>query len=380
MVSARVDKQGEPRRRRSSLGGRLDAYLLQEILPLMLASLVVVVLLFVLYALYEVLAPILAKGASPLLVVRLMAFSLPEAFGRALPLAMLFAVLLGFSRLSSDAEIKSILAGGIAPLRLAVPIMTLSVAVALLSFVNNELLVPRVSSQAQQTQRDIVLDNPRVLVSEKAVFTDNLSRAIIVDRVLSSDRLEGIQIVQMAPGEPPREIMTADAGKLERGSATIVLFKGVRVTYSSAQVVTITNFEEARLPVRDLQASLGRSTGAGQAMRTPTSQLVSQIRENKAKGWATADLETALNRKFAEPLAAVAFGFFGVMLALYTFRAGAGVGLVWTLLLTFAYYATWSVFRVMGEQGALPPVVAAWTPDLLYVVGGAVLWALSSRR
>jgi len=378
VVSARaLRKRGEGK----GLGGRLDAYILEEILPLMLASLVVVVLLFVLYALYEVLAPILAKGANPLLVARLMAFSLPEAFGRALPLAMLFAVLLGFSRLSSDAEIKSILAGGINPLRLAVPIMTLSVLVALLSFVNNELLLPRASSQAQQTQRDIVLDNPRVLVQEKAVFTDNLNRAIYVDKVLSSSRLEGIQIVQMAPGEAPREVISAGVGQLERGSATIVLFNGERVTYSGARVVSIQSFEQIRLAVRDLQASLnGRTTGAGQAMRTPTPQLLEQIRQNKANGWNTADLETALNRKFAEPLAAVAFGFFGVMLALFTFRAGAGVGLVWTLLLTFAYYATWSVFRVMGEQGALPPVIAAWTPDLLYVVGGGVLWALSSRR
>ncbi len=376
MVGARADKRG-----RSSLGGRLDAYILEEILPLMLASLLVVVLLFVLYALYEVLAPILAKGASPILVARLMAFSLPEAFGRALPLAMLFAVLLGFSRLSSDAEIKSILAGGIAPLRLAVPIMTLSVLVALLSFVNNELLLPRASSQAQQTQRDIVLDNPRVLVQEKAVFTDNLNRAIYVDKVLSSSRLEGIQIVQMVPGEAPREVISAGVGKLERGSATIVLYNGERVTYSNARVVSVQSFQQIRLAVRDLQASLnGRNTGAGQAMRTPTPQLLEQIKQNKANGWNTADLETALNRKFAEPLAAVAFGFFGVMLALFTFRAGAGVGLVWTLLLTFAYYATWSVFRVMGEQGALPPVIAAWTPDLLYVVGGGVLWALSSKR
>ena len=377
-MSARAPrKRGEGK----GLGGRLDAYILEEILPLMLASLVVVILLFVLYALYEVLAPILAKGANPLLVARLMAFSLPEAFGRALPLAMLFAVLLGFSRLSSDAEIKSILAGGIAPLRLAVPIMTLSVLVALLSFVNNELLLPRASSQAQQTQRDIVLDNPRVLVQEKAVFTDNLNRAIYVDKVLSSSRLEGIQIVQMAPGEAPREVISAGVGQLERGSATIVLFNGERVTYSGARVVSIQSFKQIRLAVRDLQASLGgRNTGAGQAMRTPTPQLLEQIRQNKANGWNTADLETALNRKFAEPLAAVAFGFFGVMLALFTFRAGAGVGLVWTLLLTFAYYATWSVFRVMGEQGALPPVIAAWTPDLLYVLGGGVLWALSSRR
>lgn len=368
-------------KKRSGGNRRLDVYLVEEIVPLMLTGLIVVVLLFVLAALYEVIAPILAKGADPRLVARLMLFSLPESFGRGFPIAVLFAVMLGFSRLSSDAEIKAMLAGGVSPSRLALPVLGLSMAVALISFLNNELVVPQASNIAFQTQRDIVLDNPRVLVKEKAIFKDNLNRAIYVDSIGADDTLHGIQIIQMSVNEAPKEVILASEGKLERGTATMLLYQGERVTYNGGKVVTVQSFREARLPVQDLQASLnGNNTVASQAMRMPLRTLLQDIQNSRSRGLPTAAQETALNRKFSEPLAAVAFGFFGVMLALFTLRSGSGVGIVWTVFLTFSYYATWSVFRVMGEQNALPPVFAAWIPDALYVVAGFVLWALSTRR
>jgi lipopolysaccharide export system permease protein len=380
-----VDPKAKTQRKRGKNQGgknrRLDSYLLEEIAPLLITGLLVVILLFLLAALYEIVAPILAKGANPLLVLRLLAFSLPESFGRAFPIAVLFAVSLGFSRLTSDSEIKSILAGGIAPNRLVLPILGLSFGVAIISFLNNELLVPKASSVASQIQRDIVLDNPRVLVQEKAVFKDGLNRAIYIDKINPDQSISGIRIIQMAAHEAPKEMIQAERGKIERDSAQITLYNGQRITYTDSVVSTASKFAELHLPVQDLQATLTDNGGpSSRAMRTPISTLLEEIRDSKAKGLAVYAEETALHRKFAEPLAAVAFGFFGVMLALFTLRSSSGVGVVWTVFLTFFYYATWSTFRVMGQQGAILPVIAAWTPDLIYVGAGLILWWLSSRR
>ncbi|MBB6099428.1 lipopolysaccharide export system permease protein [Deinobacterium chartae] len=366
--------------RSSPVGRRLDHYLVSEVLPLLVGGLLVVVVLFLLAALVEVLAPILAKGANPLLVAKLMAFKIPDAIGRGLPIALLFAVLLAMSRLSSDSEIKSALAGGVGPVRLMVPVMVLALGVSTVSFLNSELLVPRAESQVLQTQRDILLDNPRVLVEEGTVFKDALGRAIYIDQILPGNELRGVRIIQMGPGQPAREIMTAERGLIEPGSATIVLYEGQRVTYRDAKPVTAASFEEARLPVQDLQASLNGTSDEVQPVNLPLGELRARIAAYRSQSLPVYREETALNRKFAEPLAAVAFGFFGVTLALYTFRTGGGLGLVWVMMLTFVYYATWSVFRIMGEQGALPPVIAAWAPDALYLIAGGVLLLLSTRR
>ncbi|GGJ41301.1 LptF/LptG family permease [Deinococcus roseus] len=358
---------------------RIDEYVITEVLPLLMAGMLVVVLLLLIAVFVEVLGPILAKGANPLLVGKLIAFSIPEAVGRGLPIALLFAVLIAMTRLAADSEIKGALAGGISPGRLLSPVMVLSVVVALVSFVNVALFVPRSTERALQTQRDILLDNPRVLVKEGTVFKDALNRAIYIDEILPGNQLKGVQVIQLNVSESPRELISADRGLLESKTGTIVLYDGQRVTYRDAKPVTVANFKEARLPVQDLQATF---TGGLKSVlvNLPLQELWARVKEARERGFPAFAENTALQRKFAEPAAAIAFGFFAVTLALYSFRSGTSVGLVWVLSLTFLYYATWSVFRVMGENGALPPVVAAWAPDALYVLAGLGLLVVTSRR
>ncbi len=360
--------------------GRLDLYLIEELVPLILAGLLVLILLFMLAALIQVLAPILAKGASAYLIARLLAFSIPPAIGQGLPIALLFAVLLVLSRMASEAEIKALLAGGIAPVRLLLPVLILSLAVALLSFFNNQLLVPRASLDILRTQRQIILEDPRVLIRPGTVFKDAAGRAIYVRRIGRGGQLGGITIVQMAAAAPPSEVITARNGTLSPSQGTLALGSGQRISYQNGRPVAITSFQQGQVPVSDLQGQLGGLQGQIKPVDLPLGQLRAEIAGYQAHGVPTFTLETALQRKFAEPLASVAFGFFAVALALFGLRSGSGLGLAWVLILTFAYYATWSVFKVMGAQGAIPPLVAAWAPDLLYSLAGGILLSFSFRN
>lgn len=367
---------GRPRRPAGRPGlTRVTRYVLSEIIPLLIAGLTAVVLLFLLAAIFAVLAPLLAKGAAPLLVAKLAAYAVPEAVSRGLPIALLFAVLLAMSRLVSDAEVKSLLAAGLSPLRLLWPALGLGLAVAALSFLNAETLVPGAVQRSLTTGREILLDNPRVLGLGQAgaILRDAFGRAITVDKVERGGRFAGVRIVQTQDGGPAREVITARSGQLLPGSALLRLRDGERVTFQGARPVTVAAFQSADLPVQDLQANLNGDEGGVRPVNLPLRQLLTRLSNLRARGADAGAELTALHRKFSEPLAALAFAFFGVALALNAFRSGASLGLVWVLLLTFAYYATWSVFRVMGEQGALPPALAAWAPDTLYLVAGAAL-------
>lgn len=362
---------------------RFDRYVLEEILPYLLSGLAVVILLLLLAALQSVIAPLLAKGAAPLLVLRLVALQVPEAVSRGLPIALLFAAMLGLSRLSSDAELKAAQSGGLSGTRLFWPVLGLSLGVALLSFTVAETLVPRAKVQALQVQRDIVLDNPRVLglgstgSGTGVMLKDALGRAISVAQVQPGGQLRGLRIVTLRDGQSAREVITARRGQL-RGSV-LVLEDGLRITYQDTRPVTVVRFQSGTLPVQDLQASLS----AGDELLPiyqPLPTLIANVRALKARSVVSPRDFTALQRKFAEPLAAVSMAFFAVALSIYSLRSGLNVGLVWVLMLTFAYYATWSVFRVLGETGALSAVLAAWTPTLIYLLAGLALLGVAARR
>lgn len=366
---------------------RFEKYVLAEILPPLLAAQVVVLLLFMLVLLEKVLAPLLAKGASPLLVAKLVALNMPEAMARALPIALMFAALLGLSRLAADSEIKVALASGVPATRLFRPVLGLAAVVSLLAFGLQEGVVTRAKVQTQSVQREIVLDNPRVVGlgqagGESLVLRDALNRAISVQEVLPGGELRGLQIVAMEAGQSPHEIITAQSGRLKSGSNVLELRQGQRITFENARPVTVLTFEKGSLPVQDVQASLdaqGQSAGL-EPYYMPLRELLARTdayRQQQVN--APADF-TALHQKFAGPLAALALGFFVVCLAVFAFRSGQNLGIVWALLLSFAYYATYSVFDVMGKGGAIPGAVAAYAPDLVAVLAGLLLLWLAGRR
>ena len=361
---------------------RLWRYLMEEVLPLTLAGVVVVILLLLLGAVYAVIAPLLAKGASPGLVAQLVALNIPDAIARGLPIGLLFGVLLGFARLAQDAELKAALAGGLGWGSLFAPVLLLALGVALVSFAVGEGVRPQALARSAVVQREIVLDNPRVLGLGQAgtVFTDALGRAIQVQEVLPGGLFKGIRIVQMAESQAPREVLVSQGGRLDMRTATLDLGPGQRITYQGGRPSTIATFQGGSLRVQDLKASLDAQTDPTLPVNLPLPDLLARIRLLAGNHVAQAPELTALNRKFAEPLAALAFAFFGVALALYSFRSGGGLGLPFVMLLTFGYYATWSVFRVMGEQAVLPPALAAWAPDAVYLLAGLLLLGLAQRR
>ena len=358
---------------------RFETYILGEILPLLVATLSALIVLLMLKGLEDVLAPLLAKGASPGLVLQLLALNVPEALAFGLPLALMFASLLALSRLSGDSEIKAALSGGISGATLFRPVLLLAGLVTLLSFGTNELLVTRAKVQAQSVQRQIVLDNPRVVgLAQTAggglVLRDALDRAISVGHVAEDGTLHDLRIVTMQTGQPPREVITAREGTLKPGSNVLELRGGQRVSYQGSRPVTVLTFQSGTLPVQDVQASFEGGRGL-EPFYLPLDTLLQRTRSYQEVGVRSPGDFTALYRKFAEPLSALALAFFAVSLALFSFRNGQNLGLVWALLLSFAYYATWSVFRVMGENGALPPLLAAFGPDVVAVLAGvALLW------
>ena len=371
-------------------------YVLSEILPPLVGALVAVILLFLLAGLEEVIGPLLAKGASPLLVARLLALSVPEALSRALPIGLMFATLLGLSRLAADSEIKGALAGGVPVTELLRPVLVLALGVTALSFLIGEGLRPRAYSESLNVQQQIVFDNPRVTGLGQAaedgqagggqtlVLTDALNRAISVGEVRPGGELRDLRIVAMQAGEAPREVITAESGTLVPGSNVLELRRGQRVTYQNARPVTVLSFERGRLPVQDVQAHFAHdersATAQAGVVNLPLRELWSRTQAYRQQKVPAPAEFTAFHRKIAEPLAALALAFFAVSLAVFSFRGGLNLGLTWAILLAFAYYATWSVFRIMGENGGLPPVVAAYAPDLIAVVAGLALLWRSERR
>jgi len=84
-------------------------------------------------------------------------------------------------------------------------------------------------------------------------------------------------------------------------------------------------------------------------------------------------LSVQFYRKFSFPLIAFVVTLIGIPFALTTGGRGAISGIALSIGIGIIYWSLSSLFEAMGNLHQLPPVVAAWSPDLLFGLGGAYL-------
>lgn len=354
---------------------KFSRYLYREIVPLYVAGLAVLLLLLLMSFLLGVLGDVLARGVPPALVAKFLIFKLPSAAGPGIPLALLFAALLGLARMGQDGEIKAALLLGVGPGRFLLPVLWLGLLVSLLAFANDELVIPWSEQRALAVQKDILLQSPETVLQEGRFFTDALGRSLYIGAIDPDGTLRDIVVIAPGSAQGPSDVIQAASGKFDR-AAGVWNLRDLRFRVFRQSRLTL-DFQAATgvLPVRGLAAG---ASGTPDLVYLPLPQLIARLRADP--GQAKPAEWTALHRKFAEPLAATAFALFALAVALFTFRRGVSLGFVSVLFLTFVYYATWSVSKLLGAQGTIPAFVAGWVPVALYVVVGGALLALSWRR
>lgn len=345
---------------------RLERTLLAEVGGALLGGFTVVVLLLLGGALFEVLAPLLSRGVETRVVAQFLALRLPEVLVRGIPIAYLFALLLVLSRMAQDSELKVLLAAGIPRSRVLAPLLTLGLFLALFGFIAGETWVPSSNRQANNVLQKAALDQPQSLLRPGTVFSDSGGRKVYVGQV-DQTGLGELRVISR------EEVLVAGRGEFQDGQITTG--PGSRVTYGRDQPRTVTRFSRATVP---LSGDLSSGLDPGLSGMT-LNQLRERIERYSERGLPYAAELTTYYRKWSEPIASVVFAFFAVALAFFMLRGGQGLGLVGIVVLTFVYYSTWSVFRIMGEQGVVPAWVGAFTPVGIFALAGLVIWGLGKR-
>uniref|UniRef100_UPI0040278C77 LptF/LptG family permease n=1 Tax=Candidatus Scatousia sp. TaxID=3085663 RepID=UPI0040278C77 len=78
--------------------------------------------------------------------------------------------------------------------------------------------------------------------------------------------------------------------------------------------------------------------------------------------------------KLALPLTTIALVLIGVPLAITPPRVRYNRGFLFSILIIFAYYLIRALSISFGETGTLPPFLAAWMPNIVLTIIGAVLY------
>jgi LPS export ABC transporter permease LptG len=95
-------------------------------------------------------------------------------------------------------------------------------------------------------------------------------------------------------------------------------------------------------------------------------ELASYIHDLQQSGFDVVRLRVQLQKKLAYPVITLVMAVLAVPFALSAGRRGAVTGVAVALIIAVAYWVTAGLFEAMGNVSQLPPILAAWAPDVIF--------------
>ena len=357
----------------------LNTYIIREITSLFLLSIAVFTLILLLGRLIKLTDLVISRGV-PLSDISWMIINLmPSFLVFTIPMAFLLAVLLAFGRLSADNEITVLKAGGISLVQLIPPVLLCGLLATLLTLAASTFGVPWGNSAFKRLSFEVLKQNAAVTIREK-IFWDDIPGIVLYTEHYDEQRhvLKGVIIHDGRDQMRPMTIFAAD-GKVgsnpNRNDISLVLNNGSIHAAGKGDEYRLINFGEYVMTVG------GPGKGAVIGRTEPDleiGELLQQIGNPATTPATRLKMQAELHSRFAFPFASMVFAILAIPLGLQNRRSGKSTGFATSIAILLAYYLMLSLLRTLAERGSIPPALALWFPNIVFLSVGWLLLRMAS--
>lgn len=356
--------------------GIIDRYIAKMFLGFFFGGLIVFVTLFVTV---DFMSNFVRSDAAFQSIVSYYLLSLPSLIYQMMPVACLMGVVFTLGSLGKTNELVALFASGMSLARVSLPILSLVVLISSISFFLNDRVVPILNQKKKYVEYVEIKKQPGLYSTVK---TDRIwyrsGNALYNIKTLSPDTATamGLTMYQFDSSWHLAQMITAQAVKLQ--GMTWDLSDGTVTIFPTDSNVPMTQaFKQKKITVsedaKDLQSS-GHMTES-----LSLKELERFIKRNKESGLDTLTYEVDYHAKFSFAMAAFVMSLIGIPFSVGKARSGsAAFGAGITIGLAFAYWAFYSSGLTLGKHGALPPIMAAWVPNV--VMSSFAIFALVRMR
>ena len=347
----------------------IDRYVFFEMIGPFLIGVVGFVLVLAVDLLFTMADLIINRGVPLWAVLKLLIYKLPSIMVLTFPVSTLFATAMALGRLSKDNEIVALRTSGVTLFRISVPIIIIGIMVSLASYFTNEKIVPHANHVSSNIIRQIIYKRPLPEVKQNVFFKDAHNRHYYARRVdMKNKSMENIMVYEVTDERFPRVILAERAtfqGRIWE------LKNGIIHKYDQKGFLNYeATFADMKLNVsEDILTFTGQKT----SQEMNSNELKSMIGILGKGGVSTHALRTELLMKYSIPATCFVFALIGIPFSMPSPRSGRTWGMVVTIVFMFTFYVFTSVFRSLGKGGILPPVLAAFTPQISFALIGAAL-------
>jgi len=328
---------------------------------------------------------LISRGMPVSVVFRFLLYLLPAALGFAIPLSLLCATVLVFSRLSADNEITAMRALGVNLWEIAAPGQILAVILSAVCLFLLTTVKPRALYRAYLLQKEQGSKNPEVFLTEGVV---ELPGYIMYIGRRRGRILKDLDLYVLGPDGRVVQDVTAHKAELsvdlKRRTLILDLFNPIitaRETSTEGGPMALRRVagDRCRLTI-DFGSSLDRKPVTRKLKYMSLPALFAAAALYMQRGIPATPLYLEINTRLSMGLSPIAFLLIGIPFGIRTRRSETAVGLAAGLLLAILFYAFIVLAETLKSRHGLHPELLVWAPNLLYQIGGIAGLHLLARR
>lgn len=358
-----------------------DDYVMREFLGTFGLVLFSFVALSLIFNFFELLGDIFRNKTPFITVGDFLLNLIPYMLYNLTPLCALLAVLVTLGTMSRTSELTAMKASGVSLYRLIAPMMALAGVLAVGLFAFDEFYLPQANRQ-QEALRSVIKGKPaqtflrpdRKWISGQQDSVGEPAR-IFYYQFFDADKnvFANLTVFEFQPGSfHLKRRIFASSAHWDAHVQRWVFENGWQRTFQGESVADYEPFTINTFPgIREQPVYFKKESRQSQEMSF--GELRDYIQDLQQSGFDTMRLRVQLNRKLAYPMITLVMAIFAVPFALSTGKRGSLAGIATAVGMALAYLVIASIFEAMGNVNALPPMLAAWSPDLLFGMTGAYL-------
>ena len=370
----------------------LDRWLIAELIsPLLFAVAAFTVVSLSVGVMFELVRKIVESGLPVLIAVQVLLQRLPSFLVISFPMATLMATLLAYSRLSANSELTALRSVGVTATRMIIPALALALVMSSLTFVFNDVVVPRSNRSAEITLRRALGKSIATEKGDNIVYSrfgsverpdgsssKGLLQLFYANRFLDGT-MTGVTVLDFSR-VGFTQMLVAKSANWNEQEAKWEFLNGQILTLTPSGSTTSADFDRYLYPLSAAPIRIAKLPKDANNMTVAEALQAEQLLQNAGDVKEARRMQVRIQEKFTLPMACLVFGLIGASLgAKPNSRTSRSQGFGISVVLILVYYVLSFSFSSLGVKGTLSPLLAAWSPVLISLAGGGFLLRQASR-
>jgi len=351
----------------------LDRYILKEFTKLLILIVVSLMCLYLIVDFFERIRMFLSNHATIYQILSYFSFTVPTILSQMIPVGILLSSLLTFGLLSKNSEITAMKANGVSLYRIALPVIIFSIVVSGFTFLLSEFITPYTNQKAkfiklievQKREKLGSFKNNQIWYRGK----NGIYNFSMFDP--GTGTLKGIRISYLDKNMAVKMRIDAKEAKWKDGKWT---FHDLLITTFPKDDFPNLKFRKSSiidLPEKPSDFMIVQKN----ADEMGYWDLKKFIQKIQSEGYDATRYLADMHGKIAFPFVCVILSILGLSFSLLRQEKKGGIAqsIGAGIVIGFSYWIVFAFALSLGRSGTMPPLLAAWTANILFGIAALVL-------